>query len=311
MRIALVDPSRTTRTVLTQTLEARGHTTVPCADGANALSVLATDPEVSGLITATELQSMSGAELCWEARLLAGPQRPLYILLMSSNSERDDLIRALDCGADDFITKPTISEELYARLRTGERTVGMQNELIRLALTDPLTGLLNRRGFFEKATNACEKLNDGATLSAVLLDIDDFKEVNDLYGHHIGDLAIQALAHATMGEQLMAGRLGGDEFCVVLPKCALPEARLFAETLRRRFEGLQLKTPDGNVRLTCSVGVAEFQAGDTVDALIARTDAALYAAKRNGRNRVEVPPHQNWLLDNPRKGTITARAQTR
>lgn len=311
LRIALVDPSRTTRTALTQTLQARGHVAVPFADGAEALSVLTQDPQLSALITATELSSMSGAELCWQARLLAGHQRPLYILLMSSNSERDDLINALDCGADDFISKPPVSEELFARLRTAERSVAMQTELIRLALTDSLTGLLNRRGFFEKATDACDTLEDGGTLSVVLLDIDDFKEVNDLYGHHIGDVAIQALACEAMEEQPLAGRLGGDEFCVMLPKFALGEARAFAETLRDRFAGLKLKTPDGCVRLTCSVGVAQLQAGDTVDTLIARADGALYAAKRKGRNRVECPPEASWIASNPRKGTITARAQTR
>ena len=311
MRIALVDPSRTTRTALTQTLQARGHVAIPFADGAEALSLLAKDPKLSALITATELQSMSGAELCWQARLLAGHQRPLYILLMSSNSERDDLINALDCGADDFISKPPVSEELYARLRTAERSVEMQTELVRLALTDSLTGLLNRRGFFEKASNACDSLEDGSSLSVVLLDIDDFKEVNDLYGHHIGDVAIQALASEVMEEQPLAGRLGGDEFCVMLPNFALGAARLFAETLRDRFAGLKLKTRDGCVHLTCSLGVAEVQAGDTVDTLIARADGALYAAKRKGRNRVEGPPDANWILENPRKGTITARAQTR
>lgn len=104
--------------------------------------------------------------------------------MMSSQYDQRSLIEALDSGADDFIGKPPLADELYARLRAAERIASMQRELIRLATIDPLTGLGNRRGFFEQATEACARVipPDGS-LSAIILDIDNFKRINDSYGH--------------------------------------------------------------------------------------------------------------------------------
>ncbi len=100
---------------------------------------------------------MSGVELCWETRLVATSRRPIYVVMMSSQYDQRSLIEALDSGADDFIGKPPLAEELYARLRAAERLASMQRELIRLATIDPLTGLCNRRGFFEQASEACAR----------------------------------------------------------------------------------------------------------------------------------------------------------
>src|SRR5919197_40435 len=151
MRVVLVDPSRTVLKYITRILAARDHDVRPFVEAREALSYIRSDPEVSALITSSELLTMSGTELCWEARLLASHRRPIYIILMSSNENPATLIKALDSGADDFIGKPPVPEELYARLRAAERLTSMQRELIRLATTDPLTGVCNRRSFFEMA----------------------------------------------------------------------------------------------------------------------------------------------------------------
>ncbi len=157
MRIALVDPSRTTRLIVARMLEARGHEVVLFADERDALARIKDDPYVEALITSAELKHMSGVELCWETRLLATCRRPIYVLMMSTQYDQRSLIEALDSGADDFIGKPPLAEELYARLRAAERLAAMQRELLRLATTDPLTGLCNRRGFFEQASEACAR----------------------------------------------------------------------------------------------------------------------------------------------------------
>src|SRR5207302_5334426 len=133
--------------------------------------------DVNVLITSVELTSMSGLELCWETRLLSGRDRTIYIILMSSNLDQQHLISALDSGADEFIRKPPVAEELYARLRSAERLLRLQSELIRLASIDPLTGVFNRRAFFEKTENA------GTSLAAIMFDVDHFKSINDSYGH--------------------------------------------------------------------------------------------------------------------------------
>jgi diguanylate cyclase (GGDEF)-like protein len=292
MRIALVDPSRTTRLIVTRMLEARGHEVVPFADEREALGQIKFDHRIDALITSAELTHMSGLELCWETRLLASYRRPIYVLMMSSQCDQRTLVEALDSGADDFIGKPPLAEELFARLRAAERIASMQRELIRLATTDPLTGLCNRRGFFEQATQARARTIPDGNLSAILLDIDNFKTINDSYGHDAGDEAIRACAEAARLEEAVTGRLGGDEFALLLEQRTLPEAIEIAENLRGRLAARPFDTGKGRIALTWSIGVGEAQPGDSIDQLLARADAALYAAKEGGRNRVAgAPPH--------------------
>jgi two-component system, cell cycle response regulator len=287
MRIALVDPSRTTRLIVIRMLEARGHEVLPFADAFEALAVITADTSIDALITSAELKNISGVELCWETRLLATCRRPIYVLMMSTQYDQRSLIEALDSGADDFIGKPPLAEELYARLRAAERILSMQRELLRLATTDPLTGLCNRRGFFEQATEACARVvpPDGS-LSAIILDIDNFKHINDCYGHETGDEAIRICADKARLPETLAGRLGGDEFALLLEDRRLPEAIEIGENLRRRLAEQPFDTGKDRITLTWSVGIGEGRPGDSVDQILARADAALYDAKLRGRNCV-------------------------
>jgi two-component system, cell cycle response regulator len=287
MRIALVDPSRTTRLIASRMLSTRGHEVLPFADERDALQQIKADPCIDALITSAELKHISGVELCWETRLMATCRRPIYVLMMSSQYDQRSLIEALDSGADDFIGKPPLAEELYARLRAAERILSMQRELIRLATIDPLTGLSNRRGFFEQATEACARvpLPDGS-LSAIILDIDNFKHINDSYGHETGDEAICCCARAAFLTEALVGRLGGDEFALLLEDRTLPQAIEIAENLRSRLAAKPFDTGKDRITLTWSVGVSEGRPGDSVDQILARADAALYDAKSGGRKRV-------------------------
>jgi diguanylate cyclase (GGDEF)-like protein len=310
MRIALVDPSRTTRLIVGRLLEARGHEVLPFADELEALAKIKADHSIDALITSAELKNMSGIELCWETRLLATCRRPIYVLMMSTQYDQRSLIEALDSGADDFIGKPPLTEELYARLRAAERILSMQRELLRLATTDPLTGLCNRRGFFEQATEACARVvpPDGS-LSAIILDIDNFKHINDSYGHETGDKAIRACAEAAWTQEALAGRLGGDEFALLLEDRKLPEAIEIAEGLRTHLAARPFDTGKDRITLTWSVGVGEGRSGDTVDQILARADAALYDAKLRGRNCVVGAPA--GLLTRPAVATTgLARASS-
>jgi diguanylate cyclase (GGDEF)-like protein len=287
MRIVLVDTSRTVLKCVARMLEAGGHAVVPFTDGYEALDYIRTHPDIAAVVTSAELVSMTGIEMCWETRLIANNRRPIYIVLMSSNYDRGHLAEALDMGADDFVGKPPVAEELYARLRSAERFAFMQNELIRLATTDPLTGVCNRRAFFERAQEACGRAAGGAILSAVMFDIDHFKKINDVYGHDAGDEALRAITRvAVEGEMMIVGRLGGEEFAILLENTALAQALEFAEQLRRKLAALRIESGGTVITLTCSFGVSEWQRGDSIDALLKRADAALYEAKHGGRNRV-------------------------
>jgi two-component system cell cycle response regulator len=291
MRILLVDPSRTALKIVSRLLEADGHDVHAFTDEIQALTYLAEDTRIEALLTSVELgDTMSGLELCWQARIVAGDRRPLYIIVMSSNYERGHLIEALDSGADDFIGKPPAADELYARLRAAARLTTMQRDLINMAQTDPLTGAFNRRAFFHASGEACARAAaSGAPLAAIMMDVDHFKKINDVYGHDVGDFVLRGVASASSKvDGTVFGRLGGEEFAIVLEGKNAHEAQVVAEGLRALMMTLSFPSSKGEVKLTCSFGVSALQQGDAVDTLLKRADVALYEAKSSGRNRVVV-----------------------
>ncbi len=285
MQIAIVDSSRVVLKIIASLIEPRGHSVHAFTDSTQALDFVKATPAIRVLITSLEVRPLSGLELCWAARLLAEERGPLHVITMSSVRNVRSLAEALDSGADDFIEKPPSAEELNARLRAAERLTTMQEELIRLAETDPLTGALNRRAFFNRARIAANRAGQPGGVSAILADIDHFKRINDAHGHDVGDAAITAVADL-IGEEGIGGRLGGEEFAVILPERHLSDAVSCAERLRARVAALRIPAGDHIVRLTCSFGVSTWIEDDSVEGLIKRADVALYAAKTGGRNRV-------------------------
>jgi DNA-binding response OmpR family regulator len=128
MHIALIEPSRAVSSALVRLLKSRGHRLLVFSDPRRALATIANDESVDGVITAAELSPISGMELCWDARLIAGGRRPLYIMLMTSHTDEKTMLECLDLGADEIISKPPSKKELLARLRVGERNVRLQSE---------------------------------------------------------------------------------------------------------------------------------------------------------------------------------------
>ena len=288
MHILLVDPSRTVLKCLAGMLESQGHTVHGFADSAEALRYFMENPLIDVLITSAQLAPMSGHELCLEVRRIASCRRPIYILLMSSTGEHRNLIQALDSGADDFISKPPVTEELYARLRVASRILSMQRELVGQATIDFLTGFLNRRAFFEKAQEFCARAQANGSGCTIMFDIDHFKQINDTYGHGGGDETLRAIAREVSKDALIVGRLGGEEFAVLIEGQSVANAAVIAENLRQRLEKLHISVGQKIISITCSFGVSYWQSNDTIDCLLERADRALYRAKSNGRNRVVV-----------------------
>jgi diguanylate cyclase (GGDEF)-like protein len=311
MRIALVEPDASAQALTARVLEARSHDVLRFADGARALERVRADASIDALITDADAPPTSGMELCWETRLLTSRTRSIYILVMASADDKTTWIEALDCGADDVIKRPPVPEELYAKLRSAERVIILQRELIRLATRDPLTGAYNRRAFFEEATEACRVASSECPLSLILLDIDRFKAINDHYGHGVGDDVLRAVVREAAQDGTTIGRLGGDEFVVLLRGAALSEAVERAEDLRRRFAKLRVPSEEGMVNLTCSLGTGQLASGDTIDDLMKRADLALYRAKEEGRDRVATPPTGSWLSQRPRQAVSLVRSIAR
>jgi len=178
----------------------------------------------------------------------------------------------------------------------GQAGVALENarlfaQVQKLATTDELTGLLNRRHFFELARAELSRaVRHGLPLSAMLLDVDRFKSVNDNYGHAAGDQVLRqvaAVCRETLRAEDVVGRYGGEEFAVLLPATALGEAAAgLGERLRAALEGTVVVLPGLELRVTASIGVAELREDEDLASLLNRADAALYAAKGGGRNRV-------------------------
>jgi two-component system cell cycle response regulator len=299
MRIVVIEPSRTVQRIITGVIEPWGHEVSSFNDAPEALAFLQTENNIRALISSMELASISGIELARSARRLTG-QCPLYIMLMSSSGERSLMIQALDNGADDFMSKPPVMEELRARLRAADRITSMQAELLRLARTDPLSGLLNRRAFVEVAQEMLGRTCSDHPLSLVICDLDKFKAINDAYGHDVGDLVLKKVSEALQSIAESTGRLGGEEFAFLV-EGHLDETTELAEDFRESVGGLAITSGKELIGVTCSIGVAEWKPSDTLDSLMRRADIALYEAKRLGRNRVVtagsfplIKEHQEW-----------------
>lgn len=287
MHAVIVDSSRVVLKMIAYYFAQRGDTATTFTDSEEALERVTNDPSVDIVLTSLEVAPIGGLELCWQCRLAASRHRPIFISVMSSMGDTDKIAQALDCGADDLISKPVSRQQLYARLRTVSRLHNAQLDLVRLAETDALTGVLNRRAFFERA----EKLLSDpgkVPLSAVMLDIDHFKSINDTYGHDAGDKVIQGVAREASGKGGVLGRLGGEEFAMLLPGRDAAEAFPLAEELRRQCAELVFHAGPQSFRVTCSLGVSERAEADTPDSLLRRADVALYQAKNGGRNQVRL-----------------------
>ena len=311
MRIVLAEPSRIGLRLMTKMLAEGGHEVLPFDDGAVALECIKGDESIDVLMTSFEIPNVSGLELCWEARLIANARRPIYVIAMSSTHDRDRLVEALDSGADDFITKPPVQAELFARLRAAERMTKAARELLRMATIDPLTDLPNRRAFFDRAGEATTRREGSPPVSVLMFDIDHFKRVNDTWGHDVGDLVLKAVAEVALSRPGHPARLGGEEFAVLLDGWDLLDAHREAERLRQAIQDRPIDVPGAILGVTVSIGVAEHDVGQSVDQVLKQADVALYAAKTGGRNRV-VAAHSAKTEDEGAAGTLRSsdRPQT-
>jgi len=286
MRIVLADPSRAVHRAMMQLIGEGGHEVIAFADGLEALACIAEDDSVRALITSTQPLNITGIELCAAARKLSGTRRALHVILMSSTDDFYLAITALDNGADDFIHKPPIPDELRARLRLADRVTSMKQQLIQYATLDSLTGLLNRRAFFEGSADMRSAVESGkAPLSAIMFDIDHFKKINDTFGHEMGDRVLAAVGAQTKMADGLTGRLGGEEFCV-LQAVDLADAVAAAGELQRSIKSLRFDHGGQVFSITCSFGIAEWEQGDAIDRMLRRADIAMYEAKKSGRDRI-------------------------
>ena len=290
MRILIVDDDPVTRLTLEGTLSRRGWEVLTATDGEQAFEMLQREDAPKLAIVDWMMPGMSGPQLCRKLRETARGKQT-HVVMLTGKRGKEDLLTGLEAGADDYVRKPFDIDELHARLRAAQRLIDLQAQLRSEANLDHLTGVANRHAVLETLGSVlANSAREGTPVSIGLVDVDRFKDVNDSYGHLVGDAALRAVARLLRDHLRpydLVGRYGGEEFLIVLPKCGLADAFDVAERVRSCVARQSILTSAGPLSLTISVGVAS-GSGDVVDVegMIFAADRALYAAKRSGRNRV-------------------------
>ncbi|HXA78090.1 MAG TPA: diguanylate cyclase [Candidatus Acidoferrales bacterium] len=273
-------------------------------DGMAALRILEADDTPRLAVLDWMMPGMEGVQIC--QRIRERKDRPyVYVLLLSARSEKRDLLRGLELGADDYLTKPFDSEELRARLLVGERILNLQDDLIAAreelrfrATHDLLTGISNRGTVMDALRNELSRqVREQKPFGVILVDIDHFKNVNDTYGHLCGDEVLQAVARRMkecMRPYDTVGRYGGEEFLIIASAADARGTLALAERIRRVLESKPVVTQAGEVRITASLGAAMSTDARGADpqTLLRLADKALYRAKDQGRNRAELAGSQ-------------------
>lgn len=286
----VIDDSPSARSMTAAVLKLFGLRVVEAASGQQALDRIADDSSIRVAVVDYHMPGMSGVE--FSAKVRATRSRDKLSVIGVSASEDGDLVaQFLKNGANDFLHKPYSREEFFCRVSQNIDSLELIGTLQDLATKDFLTGLSNRRHFFQLGESLFQQsARSGSPLVAAIFDIDFFKKINDTFGHDGGDLALKAVAR-TLTEharpQDVVARVGGEEFSLLVPGLDAQAARGYFEVLRQRMETMSIDLGDRVLRLTISIGVRLARAGNLHDTLT-EADRALYLAKAGGRNRVEI-----------------------
>jgi diguanylate cyclase (GGDEF)-like protein len=303
--VLVVEDQPVSRLRLVKTLTKAGYEVVAVENGRQAIETI--EKRYFPLVlTDWMMPEMDGLELCRWIRSRPS-QGYVFVVLLTARDNKSDMIEGLEAGADDYLIKPFITAELFARLKTGrrfleqERSLQLACEAIRsLSKTDPLTGCYNRGYLNERLPQEIYRARRfGHCLSLVICDIDHFKRVNDTYGHPVGDQVLIAFVSWIQGsirnQVDWLARYGGEEFVMILPETDLAGAACMAQRLLKAVSGQDIQVGAERIRITASMGVTGFGA-HTPEALISpenlirQADQSLYLSKKQGRNRVSVKP---------------------
>lgn len=316
MKILIAEDDPVSRRILERTLQKLGHECLLARDGEEAWELFATrhaGADVEVVISDWMMPGLDGRELCRRIRAGGSVGLYTYFILLTALDDRENALSGMKAGADDYLPKPLDADLLEARLIAAERVTRLHRDLFRLnqklwelARRDAMTGLYNRLQLGEDLEGLRRRVDTqgrpgGGAIA--LCDVDNFKRFNDLYGHLAGDAALRSIAQALRGGgsgnseeeapeewRLRTYRFGGEEFCLLLDTPCLRDAAVVAEDIREGVERLAIphaaNEPSGVV--TVSMGVVALAPGDgkDIDALLREADAALYEAKRRGRNRI-------------------------
>lgn len=311
LRVLVVEDDAATLRLLEVMLKNAGHSVQLARNGVEAMRLIQQQPPQL-LVSDWMMPEMDGLALCRQLRANTDYCN-IYVVILTAQANPDKLIEAFEAGADDYLPKPIAPKILFARLRAAQRVIQMQEELAsdreklqrlanellsanqqlqELALTDVLTGLPNRRAAMLRLEQEWVSMQrSNRSLACMILDIDHFKQVNDNYGHPIGDLVLrkvaQSLRQAARAQDVVC-RFGGEEFLVICPDSDIEAAYQCAERLRLQVAEMTLNEASPPFHLTVSIGLGAVKGGvGTLDQLLVRVDKQLYIAKNSGRNQTK------------------------
>jgi diguanylate cyclase (GGDEF)-like protein len=303
LKVLVADDSAVSRKLVEHTLSEKTYSLVFAKSGRETIALFA-EHHPALVIVDWIMPDLTGIEICKHIRSSTHASYT-YIVLLTGKSEKESVVEGLAAGADDYLTKPFHPEELIARVGVGRRIIELQREieiknalLKELALTDALTNLPNRRAIEEWAARQLSgAARYGFSFWVALADLDHFKAVNDTYGHDAGDTVLKAFSQILKTKSRrsdICGRIGGEEFLFVLTHATEDDAKRVIDCIRTELEATKFNFGGNSLTVTASFGLAGFVGTRTPDfnRLVAQADTALYSAKRQGRNRVEVAETQ-------------------
>jgi two-component system, cell cycle response regulator len=298
-RILVADDSPVHRKLVEHVLAEDSISVLFATSGHQAIEIFEREhPDL--VLTDWMMPDLTGIEFCQKIR--AGARSSYtYVIILTSNAEKENVVKGLTAGADDYLTKPFHRDELLARVRVGKRLIDLhrqiesKNQLLEeLALTDPLTGLPNRRAIDAWSVRQLSgAARYGFPLWVVLADLDHFKSVNDTYGHEAGDTVLKKFAEVLRANTRLSdisGRIGGEEFLLVVSHAKESGAMVLVDRIREQLAAERFDWGGSTVQVTASFGIAGFSGKRAPEfgELVAQADKALYRAKHQGRNRIEL-----------------------
>lgn len=293
MKILIADDDPLSLLYLQDVLQDWGYDVLTAADGDTACNILLQRDAPLIAIIDWMMPGLDGVEVCRRIRATV-KDRYIYLIMLTSRVETEFVVEAMNAGADDFISKPFVLEELQVRIRAGRRIGELEQELRKKADHDALTGLFNRGAILETLQKEISRQARGLDpVSIIFADLDHFKQTNDEYGHLAGDAVLREVSRrvsTVLRPYDALGRYGGEEFLIVLPACDSRGAVEVAERVQKAVAAHPITTNFGAIPSSLSIGVAVADKGQAIslNGLIKVADNALYRAKQGGRNRVEL-----------------------
>lgn len=300
--VLIAEDNPASRRLLDKLLRKAGYEVTSAENGIVALQKLEKN-FFPIIITDWMMPGMDGLELCRVIRR-RNWEESIFIIILTSNDSKDEIVAGLEAGADDYLTKPFHRAELMARLNiikrylNKERSLKEANEKIKiLSITDPLTGIYNRYYLYERLPQEIARAKRyKQPLSLIMCDIDHFKKINDSYGHCSGDLILKGFVNS-LKESLREGgdwlvRYGGEEFLLIMPMADLDGACVAAERFRCLVSERFFEIEKGKITISASFGVTcfdprQYRGNLSSEFFVGKTDKYLYQAKKEGRNRVK------------------------